>query len=113
MKRSSRISMLRFLLTWILLTSLAWGVSVTVSPKRAAVVVSTQTQQFTSSVANVTWSVDGVAEGNASVGTITSTGLYTPPALAGVHVVKATTVDAPHASGTATVAVTDLAGVFT
>ena len=113
MKRSSRISILRFLLTWMLLTGLAWGVTVTVSPKLAAVVVGTQTQQFTSSVANVIWSVDGVAGGNASVGTITATGLYTPPALAGVHVVRATSDDAPHVSGTATVAVTDLAGVFT
>ena len=113
MKRSSRISTLRFLLTWMLLIGSAWSVSVTVSPKRAAVVVSTQPQQFTSSVANVAWSVDGVAGGNASVGTITTTGLYTAPARAGVHVVKATTVDAPHMSGTATVAVTDLAGVFT
>jgi hypothetical protein len=109
----SRISTLRFLLAWMLLIGSAWSVSVTVSPKRAAVVVSTQPQQFTSSVAKVAWSVDGVAGGNASVGTITATGLYTPPARAGVHVVKATTIDAPHMSGTATVAVTDLAGVFT
>src|SRR5215469_7945798 len=113
MKRSSRINIIRFLLTWMLITCLAWGVTVTVSPKRAAVVVSTQTQQFTSSVANVTWSVDGVLGGNASVGTITATGLYTPPPVAGVHVVEATTVDTPHGLGTATVAVTDLAGVFT
>jgi hypothetical protein len=109
----SRISTLRFLLAWMLLIGSAWSVSVTVSPKRAAVVVSTQPQQFRSSVAKVAWSVDGVAGGNASVGTITATGLYTPPARAGVHVVKATTIDAPHMSGTATVAVTDLAGVFT
>ena len=100
-------------MTWMLLTGLAWSVSVILSPKHAAVVVRTQTQQFTSSVANVTWSVDGVPGGNATVGTISDTGLYTPPALAGVHVVKATTVAAPNISGTATVAVTDLAGVFT
>src|ERR1700686_1651752 len=89
MKLSSRITTLRFFLTWMLLTGLAWSVGITVSPKHAAVVVSTQTQQFTS-VANVTWSVDGVAGGNASVGTISASGLYTPPALAGVHVVKET-----------------------
>jgi hypothetical protein len=112
MKLSSRITTLRFSLTWMLLTGLAWSAGITVSPKHAAVVVSTQTQQFTS-VANVTWSVDGVAGGNASVGTISASGLYTPPALAGVHVVKATTIAAPQVSGTATVAVTDLAGVFT
>src|SRR5690348_10106593 len=113
MKFYSRITSLRFSLTWMLLTGLAWSVSVTVSPKHAAVVVSTQTQQFISSVANVSWSVDGVPGGNPSAGTITATGLYTPPAQAGVHVVKATTVAVPHVSGTATVAVTDLAGVFT
>ena len=70
MKHSSRISKLRFFLTSILLTGLAWSVTVTISPKRSAVVVSTQTQQFTCSVANVIWSVDGVAGGSASVGTI-------------------------------------------
>ena len=113
MKLSSRITTLRFSLTWMLLTGLAWSAGITVSPKHAAVVVSSQTQQFTCSVANVTWSVDGVAGGNASVGTISASGLYMPPALAGVHVVKATTVAAPQFSGTATVAVTDLAGVFT
>jgi len=113
MKFSSRITSLQFSLTWMLLTGLAWSVGITVSPKHAAVVVSTQTQQFTSSDANVTWSVDGVAGGSASVGTISATGLYTPPAVAGVHVVRATTVATPHVSGTASVAVTDLAGVFT
>src|SRR5215470_6324987 len=67
MKRSSRISTVRFLLTLMLLNGLAWG-TVTVSPKHAAIVVSTQTQQFTSSDANVTWSVDDVAGGSALVG---------------------------------------------
>ena len=60
------------------MTGLAWSVSVT--PRRAAVVVNTQTQQFTSSVANVVWSVDGLAGGNSSAGTISANGLYTPPA---------------------------------
>lgn len=113
MQRFSRTSIVEFPLIWILLTSLAWGASITVSPKHAAVVVSTQTQQFTCSDASVTWSVDGVAGGSASAGTITATGLYTPPAVAGVHVVKATTLATPHVSATATVAVTDLPGVFT
>jgi hypothetical protein len=72
-----------------------------------------QTQQFTCSVANVTWSVDGVAGGNASVGTISTNGLSAPPAVGDIHVVKATTAAAPHVSDSVTVAVTDLAGVFT
>src|ERR1700741_5109723 len=112
MKISSGNTSLQFSLTWVLLTGLAWS-AVTVSPKHAAVVVRTQTQQFTASVVNVTWSVDGVAGGNATVGTISANGLYTPPAHAGVHIVKATTVATPHVSGTATVGVTDLSGVFT
>ena len=41
-------------------------VTITVSPKHAAVSVTTQTQQFTSSVTNPTWSVDGIAGGNAT-----------------------------------------------
>jgi hypothetical protein len=84
--------------------------TVTVSPKRAAVVTTTQTQQFTSSPANVTWSVDGVVGGNTTVGTISTTGLYTPPATGGTHTIKATS---GAASATATIAVSDLSGVLT
>jgi len=67
---------------------------------------------------NVTWSVDGVANGNSTVGTIDSTGLYTPPTIAppatgGTHTIKATSVANPADSGSASVAVTDLPGVFT
>src|SRR5439155_16038186 len=43
------------------------------------------TQQFTATVRNtsntaVTWQVNGVTGGNATVGTISSSGLYTAPA---------------------------------
>jgi hypothetical protein len=48
-----------------------------VSPT-AAVVPAEQTQQFTANKA-ATWSVNEVAGGNATVGTITSSGLYTAP----------------------------------
>lgn len=84
--------------------------TVKVSPALAAVTATTQTQQFTASVGGATWSVDGVAGGNSTVGTISSGGLYSPPAKAGVHTVTAT---ANGLSGTAHVAVTDLAGVET
>jgi hypothetical protein len=84
--------------------------TVTVSPKLAAVTASTQTQQFTSSPSNVTWSVDGVAGGNTTVGTISNTGLYTPPATGGSHTVTAASGTA---SASATIAVTDLNGVLT
>ncbi len=93
----------------MLASTLASG-AVTVSPKRAAITATTQTQQFTASVLGVTWSVDGIIGGNSTVGTITSSGLYTPPAKAGTHTVTAS-------SGTsldsATVAVTDLVSVLT
>jgi hypothetical protein len=56
---------------------------VSVSPATANVQVG-GTQQFTASVTNTTsttvnWQVNGVAGGNSTVGTITSSGLYTAP----------------------------------
>jgi len=59
-------------------------VSVSISPTNASVQVS-QSQQFgatVSGVANtaVNWLVSGTLGGNSSVGTITSSGLYTAPA---------------------------------
>jgi hypothetical protein len=59
-------------------------VTVSVSPASANVRV-TGTQTFTATVTNssnqsVTWSVNGVAGGNATVGTISSAGKYTAPA---------------------------------
>ncbi len=57
---------------------------VTVTPTTASVTAG-QTQQFNASVTGtantaVTWSVNTVTGGNASVGTISATGLYTAPA---------------------------------
>jgi len=94
----------------VLATSLANGAGITVSPSRAAVAASTQTQQFKASLNNVTWSVNGVAGGNATVGTISSSGLYTPPAKAGIYTITATSGSS---SGSANVAVTDLTAVLT
>jgi len=85
-------------------------VTITVSPKHAAVSVTTQTQQFTSSVTNPTWSVDGIAGGNSTRGTISTTGLYAPPATAGTHTITATSGTS---AGSATISVTDLKGVLT
>ncbi len=101
-------------IAWVCVTCLlaasASAQSVTVSPKHAAVTVNTPTQQFTSSVTSPAWSVDGVVGGNATVGTISTGGLYTPPATAGVHTITAT-VGA--SAGSATIAVTDLPAVLT
>jgi hypothetical protein len=85
-------------------------VTVRVSPKRAAVTVTTQTQQFTSSVTNPTWSVDGIPGGNSTRGTISTTGLYAPPATAGTHTITAASGTS---TGSATIAVTDLPAVLT
>jgi hypothetical protein len=90
-------------------------VPVSISPRAAALVVTIQTQQFTAWVtgnASVTWSVDGVAGGNAAVGTVTASGLYTPPSTAGTHTVTATSVANSADFASANVAVTDLAGVL-
>ena len=85
----------------------------TISP-RATDLTFTQTQQYTVQGAGqaVTWSVDGVAGGNSTTGTITSTGLYTPPPAVGTHTVTATTSDQSQ-TGNATVYVTNYAGTFT
>jgi len=68
-----------------MLTVAAGGpaVVVTVSPTNAALQVSAA-QQFTATVTGstntaVTWSVNGVVGGNATVGTISTAGLYTAP----------------------------------
>jgi hypothetical protein len=92
--------------------------NVAISPKRAAVTL-TQVQQFNATVTNdppnagVVWSVDSNNGGNATVGTVSSTGLFTPGTQAGVHTVTASSVSNASANVSATVAVTDLAGVFT
>jgi hypothetical protein len=58
-------------------------IAVTISPTSASVPVKT-TKQFTATVTNasntsVTWKVNGVTGGNATVGTISASGLYTAP----------------------------------
>ncbi len=60
------------------------SVTIDVAPATSSVII-TQTQQFTATVANasntaVTWKVNGTTGGDATVGTISATGLYTAPA---------------------------------
>ena len=88
----------------------AFGAGITVSPALAAVTTTTQTQQFTASIQNVTWSVDKIVGGNVTVGTITTNGLYTPPAKPGNHTITATS---GNLSGSASISVTDLPFVLT
>jgi hypothetical protein len=86
------------------------GTGFTVSPG-VIVLTSLQTQQFTASSGSVTWSVDGVAGGSATSGTITTAGLYTPPATAGTHTVTANNTVPQSAS--ATLYITNYPGTFT
>ncbi len=60
------------------------SISVSVTPTSGTVILG-NTQAFTATVTNtndkaVAWSVNGVARGNATTGTITSAGVYTAPA---------------------------------
>ncbi len=71
----------------------------------------TQTQQFSATSGTPTWMVDGAVGGMASSGTITSAGLYTPPAAAGTHTVTATISGTQSAS--ATVYITNYPGTYT
>jgi chitodextrinase len=92
-------------------------VTVAISPKRAGVTTS-QKQQFTATVTDpqnggVSWSVDGINGGNSTVGTVSTTGLFTPGSQIGAHTVTATSNSNPAVTASASIAVTDLKGVFT
>lgn len=60
------------------------GVSISTNPAGVSVVYTSTTQAFSATVTGetntaVTWEVNGVAGGNATIGTIDTTGLYTAP----------------------------------
>jgi len=61
----------------------------------------------------VTWTVDGIGGGNSTVGTISSTGLYTPPPTAGRHLIVASSTANPTQTDTAAVTVTTYPGTHT
>ena len=85
-------------------------VSVSVSPATASLNLTT-TRQFTATVTGstntgVTWTVNGISGGNATVGTISLTGLYAAPASLpspATVTVRATSMAATSASAAATV----------
>ncbi len=58
----------------------------------------------------VNWYVDGVHNGNASVGTITAGGLYTAPSVAGAHVVRAVSQSNTSMGGNSVLTVTTTPG---
>ena len=130
-KASLRVFLKKFQFAWIVVVATMWitgcgssssmqppgQVSLSVSPKRAAVTTG-QTQTFTASVTGssnttVTWEVDGTAGGSATVGTVSAGGIYTPPTSGGTHTVLARSAADSTVTASASVAVTDLAGVFT
>jgi hypothetical protein len=87
----------------------------TISPTQAALTLQ-QTQQFTTNAAGgavVNWSVNGIAGGSSTVGTISSSGLYTPPSSPGTYTVTAVNSGNSSLSVSAPVAVTNLTGIFT
>jgi hypothetical protein len=92
-------------------------ISVSINPAAAAL-ESTQSQQFNATVTGdtnglgVTWAVDGSLGGNASVGAISSSGLYTAPSSPGTHIVTATSVADTNKSASASITVY-LPGVYT
>ncbi|HXL23475.1 MAG TPA: hypothetical protein VOA78_13490 [Candidatus Dormibacteraeota bacterium] len=105
----------------ITITSGSSNVTVSVTPKRAAITTS-QTQTYAATVTgsantSVTWEVDTIPGGNAaSLGTIDANGKYTPPTsgtIGASHTVAARSVADSTVAATATIAVTDLVGVFT
>ena len=91
------------------------SITMSLSPKSAAIPL-TRTQQFTATTPGggaATWTVDGIAGGNSTVGLIGATGLYTAGTAAGAHAIVATSIANTTQSANAVVAVTDLAGVYT
>lgn len=68
----------------VTITATPPAMSVSVTPATANVALGTGTQAFTAVVSNstntaVTWQVNNITGGNASVGTISATGVYTAP----------------------------------
>ena len=98
-------------------TGVATVSAISVKP-RAASVNFTATQQYQAFLNNifttdVTWAVDGITGGNSTVGTISTAGLYTPPAVAGSHSVTATSNSQPSQAATVPIVITNFAGAFT
>ena len=95
------------------------GVTVSVSPPTGSLQAgSGTTETLTATVGNtvntqVTWQVDTVTGGNATVGTISTSGVYTVPATVpspATVTITAVSVDDPTRSGTATITITAAQG---
>lgn len=90
------------------------SITVNVLPVSTSVLLGA-TQQFTATVSNtidtsVAWTVNGISGGNSTVGTLSSSGLYTAPQTTpqpGTVIVRATSAADATASGSASVTVTN------
>ena len=85
-------------------------VKITISPTNVSV-TGNNTQQFSATVSGssntaVTWKVNGVTGGNGSTGTVTSSGLYTAPAVTANTSVTITAVSVSDSTKSASAAVT-------
>jgi archaellum component FlaF (FlaF/FlaG flagellin family) len=85
---------------------------------RIASLTQAQTQQYTAYLSNVvttnvTWYVDNVVGGNSTVGTISTSGLYTPPATSGSHTIKAVNIANTKQSASVPVVVSGFTGTLT
>jgi hypothetical protein len=116
MKSGRTLCFLAVLLLCVGISAFA-AVGVTVHPAKASLTL-TEPQQYTATVINTTnhsvvWFVDGIRGGNSTVGTISTSGLYHPPAKRSFHTIKASSVVQPTATGSAQVWITDYPGMFT
>jgi len=85
------------------------NVAVTISPTSSQLATG-QSQQFTASVSGtryktVIWSVNGVAGGNATMGTVTSTGVFTAPSVSPGSPVQVTATSTYYSSASASATV--------
>jgi hypothetical protein len=93
------------------------AITVTILPRRAPLTLK-QKQQFKATVSGttntgITWLVDGTVGGSSTVGTISTSGLYTPPSTAGTHTIKARSKANTNVSAAATIWVTNYPGTLT
>jgi hypothetical protein len=88
--------------------------TVTISPRRGSITLA-QTLQLQTNLpsSSVTWSVDGFASGNGTVGTITSSGLFTPGTAVGAHNITVMANGDASNNATAVIGVTDFSGALT
>ena len=92
------------------------GISGTASPAlvvtpTGSCILPSQSQQFATSFIStpataVNWYIDGIHNGNANVGTITASGLYTAPSVVGTHKVRAVSQTTTTLGGNSSVTIT-------